>query len=310
MHSPAWLGDASLVVISLLVQGIPFLLLGSLFGALVSIFTPWSVLLRSWPRHPVLSAVVGAVFGLFIPACDCAAVPVVRRLVKKGVPLSAAIAYLLAAPELNPICLLGTYFAYHSSSPWQMVALRAGGSFVVAVVVGVAASFISPSRILRAQVLMGAGGGNEAMPWMEVPPDVGILRRQAATILAASVSEFIDISALYVLGALCTAAVQTFLPLGKMVAANGAFGIPMSMTLAFLFSLCSAADAFVVNAFGILGLAGQLAFLWLGPVYNLRVLFLYRNILRIPAIIGLGLLLIVLIGGQAFALAEFKVFTH
>ncbi len=307
MHSPAWLGDASLVVLSLLVQGIPFLLLGSLLGAFVSIFAPWGALLRSWPRHPILSAITGAFFGFMVPACDCAAVPVVRRLVKKGVPLSAAIAYLLAAPELNPICLLSTYFAYHLSSPWRMLALRAGGSFVVAVVVGVAASFISPSRILRAQVLMGTGEGNEAVPWMEVPPAIGVLRRKAATILAAGVSDFIDISALYVLGVLCTAAVQTFLPLGKMVAAKGAFGIPMSMALAFLLSLCSAADAFIVNAFGILGLAGQLAFLWLGPVYNLRVLFLYRNILRIPAIIGLGILLIVVIGGQAFVLAEFNV---
>jgi len=308
MHAPAWLGDASLVVLSLLVQGIPFLLLGSLLGAVVSTFAPWSALLRRWPRHPVLSAIAGALFGFFIPACDCAAVPVARRFLRKGIPLPAAMAYLLAAPELNPVCLLATYFAYHLGSPWRMVALRAGGSLLVAVVTGVVAGFVSPGRILRAQVLMGSGGENETVPWMEVPPRSSGPRRQTATVLAGSVSDFIDVSALYVLGAICTAVVQAFLPLGRMAAAHGALGIPVSMTLAFLLSLCSAADAFVVNAFGVLGLAGQLAFLWLGPIYNLRVLFLYRNILQIPAIIGLGIVLVLVIGGQAFALTVFRAF--
>lgn len=296
MHAPAWLGDTSLIVVSLLVQGIPFLLIGSLLGAFISSQAPWATLLRAWPRQPVLSAMTGALLALFVPACDCAAVPVARRLIKKGVPLSAAISYLLAAPSLNPICLLSTYFAFHLASPWRMVALRAGGSFLIAVTVGLLVSLVSPSRLLRAQVLTGTREETESLLWTQVASPAGSVQRQPAAILAAGVADFLDVAALYVLGAIISALLQTLLPLGTIVAAHGVLHVPAAMTLAFLLSLCSAADAFVVNAFGALGLAGQLAFLWLGPIYNLRVLFLYRGILRGPAIAALGISIVLIIG--------------
>jgi uncharacterized membrane protein YraQ (UPF0718 family) len=90
-----------------------------------------------------------------------------------------------------------------------------------------------------------------------------------------------------------------------MFAPRTALGVPAAMLLAFLFSLCSSADAFVVNAFGSLGVAGQLAFLWLGPVYNLRILFLYRGIFQYRAMGGLGLLTIIIVGLMAFAATRF-----
>jgi uncharacterized membrane protein YraQ (UPF0718 family) len=300
--TPAWIGDASLILISLLVQGIPFLLLGAFLGALVSGGMPITAWLRRWPRNPALSALAGAGCAIFIPACDCAVVPLVRRLIRKGAPLSAGIAYLVAAPVLNPICLLSTWLAFRLGSPWHIVALRAGGSLLLAMVAGIIASRFSPGTILKPEVLFRAGPDNENAPWMEITPSSGPFRQRTAAMVAAGLTDFLNVSALYVLGAMCSALLQTFLPLGKMFAPRTALGIPAAMLLAFLFSLCSSADAFVVNAFGSLGLAGQLAFMWLGPVYNLRILFLYPSIFQYRAMLGLGFVILLVVALMAFAL--------
>lgn len=304
LHPPAWVGDASLILLSLLVQGIPFLLVGALVAGGITAWMPMTPLIRGWPKHPALSAFCGACFALSLPACDCAVVPVVRRLVRKGAPLSASVAYLLAAPSLNPICLVSTWFAFRLGSPWHLLAWRAGGSLFLAVAVGMIASRFSPRFILKGEVLLSSTAEAEAMPWMQFKPMPGLIQHRCATALAVGLNDFLSVSTLYVLGALSSALLQTFLPMGKMLATRGALGVPMALLLAFLLSLCSSADAFVVNAFGALGLAGQLAFLWLGPIYNLRVLFLYRSLFHYRAIFSLGLILVLLIGGLAFVVSE------
>jgi uncharacterized membrane protein YraQ (UPF0718 family) len=299
---PAWIGDASLILISLLVQGIPFLLLGAFLGSIISGGLPVADWLRRWPKHPLLSALSGASCAIFVPACDCAVIPLVRRMIRKGAPLSAGVAYLIAAPSLNPICLLSTWLAFRFGSPWHMVAWRAGGSLFLAVVTGIVASRFSPAGLLKADVLFRAGPDVESAPWMQIKPSAGAGERRFGGMVAAGLTDFLNVSTLYVLGATFSALLQVALPFGKLFAPHTALGIPAAMLLAFLFSLCSSADAFVVNAFGSLGLAGQLAFLWLGPVYNLRTLFLYRGIFHYRAIAGLGLVLVLTVGLMALAI--------
>lgn len=304
--APPWIGDASIILLSLLVQGIPFLLLGALLGGFVAAWTPLAALIRVWPKHPLLSALAGAFFALFIPSCDCAVVPIVRRLIRKGIPLSAGIAYLLAAPVLNPICILSTYLAFRFGTPWHMLALREGGSLILAVIMGIVASRLPPAFILRSSVLLSAATESKPIPWMEMASRGGF-PRPFAPFLAMGLSDFLNVSGLYVLGALCSALLQTFLPLGKMLALHAGLGVPAAMLLAFLLSQCSSADAFVVNGFGALGLAGQFAFLWLGPVYNVRILFLYRGIFQYRAIFLLGMALWMLIGCMTLLLIKLGV---
>ena len=55
--------------------------------------------------------------GLVFPMCECGVVPVIRRLINKGLPVSNAIAYMLAAPIVNPIVLLSTYVAFRGQKP-------------------------------------------------------------------------------------------------------------------------------------------------------------------------------------------------
>jgi uncharacterized membrane protein YraQ (UPF0718 family) len=306
-HPPAWFGDICLIFVSLLVQGVPFLLLGALVGGFITAFVPLAALVRGWPRHAILSALSGTVFAFVLPACDCAVVPVVRRLVQKGIPLSAGIAYLIAAPTLNPICLIATYLAYRFGSPWHMLFLRAGGSLLLAVSIALLASRFSPASLLKGEVLLGAGSDSGQENGMRVDPRSGPWRRRLALALGVTLTDFLSVSTLYVLGAICSALLQIFAPLGPGLTSHGALSVPAAMSLAFVLSLCSSADAFVVNAFAALGIQGQLAFLWLGPIFNLRTLFVYRNIFPLRAILGLGVVSVLLIWAMTMLLGRLGV---
>jgi uncharacterized membrane protein YraQ (UPF0718 family) len=210
--------------------------------------------------------------------------------------LPAGVAYLLAAPTLNPLCLVSTFLAFRFASPWHMVGLRAAGAIVLAVSVGLLAARVPLSRLLKGEVLLQTGPAEGVAAWMDVAPKLRGQPRRWGVAFGLALTDFLNVSTLYVLGALLSALLQTLLPLGAILAAHKTLSIPAALLLAFLFSLCSSADAFVVVAFGALGLGGQMAFLWLGPIYSLRTVFVYRDLFQYRAILGLGLAIVLLIG--------------
>ncbi len=103
-------GSPSLRVtfLSILIEALPFMLIGSVLSGLMEVYWEPSSLFRHLSGKPLLAAFMGGGIGLFFPVCECASVPVVRRLLRKGAPLSGAIAFLLAGPLLNPVAILST----------------------------------------------------------------------------------------------------------------------------------------------------------------------------------------------------------
>ena len=49
--------------------------------------------------------------GLIFPMCECGIVVVMRRLLRKGLPLSCCIAYMLAGPIINLVVIFSTWVA-------------------------------------------------------------------------------------------------------------------------------------------------------------------------------------------------------
>ncbi|MEN9250716.1 MAG: permease, partial [Gloeomargarita sp. GXS_bins_116] len=76
---------------SLLVEALPFLLLGVLFSSALLLWVDPEKLVRRLPRHPLAGAVAGAVLGCLLPVCECGNVPVARRLLTQGLPTSVAV---------------------------------------------------------------------------------------------------------------------------------------------------------------------------------------------------------------------------
>ncbi|MCY3831561.1 MAG: permease, partial [Chloroflexi bacterium] len=98
--------------LGIFVEAVPFLLLGSITSGLIETFIKSDDIMRFLPRNRLGAAIGGAFLGLVFPVCECGVVPVARRLFKKGMPVSLGVAFLLAAPFMNPIVFASTYIAF------------------------------------------------------------------------------------------------------------------------------------------------------------------------------------------------------
>jgi hypothetical protein len=270
------------IFISIVIQSTPFVLVGAFAAALVQRYLSADAVARWMPRRALPSVLVSCFFGMAAPVCDCGAVPLARRLGSKGVPRHATVAFILAAPVVNPIVLLSTAVAFQGS--WRIVALRAAMTLSVAIAIGLATSRLVAPAPERAPALMPIGGSAERPTGR-----LGALEEIASHASA----DFLDVIFFIVLGALFTAAVQTFAPRANLTAlgAHPLGAIAALMPLATILSICSEADAFVARAFATtFNLGAVLAFMVIGQIVDLRNgLLLFRTLgPRLVALIVAG----------------------
>ncbi len=178
------LSNGFTIFLSLLVEAIPFLLLGVLFSSVLLFFVDERTLVEKVPKNPLLAALAGSMVGFLFPVCECGNVPVARRLLMQGAPTSMAIGFLLAAPTINPIVIWATWVAFREQP--EIVVLRVVFSLLIATIIGYVFSFqkdISPmvqpaiARYLKfnqprsqpKEVLEGSSLGQTAVPTMLKP---------------------------------------------------------------------------------------------------------------------------------------------
>ena len=135
----------------LLIEALPFLLIGVLISALARWLAPGGRWLRRLPAHPLLGPLSGAALGFALPACECGNVPVARRMLVGGAPLGTALGFLFAAPVLNPIVIASTWAAF-PAQPWLLLA-RPIGAVLVALALSLLLRLIPEERLLQADVL-------------------------------------------------------------------------------------------------------------------------------------------------------------
>jgi len=75
--------DFSYAFLSVLMEGVPFILLGTLLSGLIDQFLPSRMMTRYLPRNAFLGICVSAAMGVVFPMCECGVVPVIRRLIAK-----------------------------------------------------------------------------------------------------------------------------------------------------------------------------------------------------------------------------------
>ena len=87
-------------------ESAPALLLGYVLAGLFAVFLPRATM--AWMRggSALSQSARGVLFGLPLPICSCGVVPLYRSLIHRGVPMGAAIAFLVATPELGIEALL------------------------------------------------------------------------------------------------------------------------------------------------------------------------------------------------------------
>ncbi|MBN1814471.1 MAG: permease [Anaerolineae bacterium] len=281
------------IFLGIFIEAVPFLLAGTLASGLIETFVRREWVQNLSPRSPILGGVMGALMGLVFPVCECGVVPVTRRLVRKGLPLPAAIAYMLAAPVINPIVIVSTWTAFGWSAVlWMRMAL----TLVVAVVTGcVFALSRDPSRVLLSEQVVAptcCNHGDEESPQTKESSKPSWIRRIAEA-LVLSGDEFFEMGRYLILGSLLAAGMQTLVPQAVLLGVGQvpAASVLVMMALAFVLSICSTVDAFVALTFTRTFTTGAiLAFLVFGPMVDIKSLLMFLGVFRRRAVAYLVLL--------------------
>lgn len=296
----------------LVLEALPFLLIGVVIAGLARWLTPGSRWIQRLPSGPLLGPVTGAVLGFALPACECGNVPVARRLLAGGAPLGTALGFLFAAPVLNPVVLISTWAAF-PNQPWLCMA-RPSAALVLALLLASLLRLLPEGELLdrllmeerRLSQPLGTVGLLERRSGVLGSPvalPASVRRPTIAEVMQHSQKEFLDLSGLLLLGCAVAASVQTLLPRSLLLEVGGAptLSILSLMLLAIVVSVCSSVDAFLALGFASLVTPGALlAFLVLGPVVDLKLLGLFGALLRPKAValMATGAGLCVLLIGQ------------
>jgi uncharacterized membrane protein YraQ (UPF0718 family) len=285
------------VFLGIFIEAAPFLLLGTVASGLVEVFVSKEELSRLLPSNPVMAALVGGVMGFAFPVCECGVVPLTRRLFKKGLPVAAGVAFLLAAPIVNPVVLASTFAAYGFG---KVLIARFGFGLLVAVAVGLIFSFNpSPAAMLRLQTFTPGedSPGSEAAA---MPADPLKVRLHQAMRIAAD--EFFEMGLYLVIGSLLAALMQTIVPQSFLLAlGSGPFAsVVVMQALAFVLSVCSTVDAFISLAFvNTFSTGAVLSFLVFGPMVDIKSLLMFTGVFQrkfVAYLVVLPFLMVMLIG--------------
>ncbi|MGR3765664.1 permease [Rossellomorea sp. NS-SX7] len=257
--------NVTTIFLSILLEAIPFILIGVFASAVIQVFVSENML-RKWipKRYPYLALFPAAMVGAILPVCECAIVPVARRLIKKGVPAHLAIVVMVTAPILNPIVFASTYYAFQNNM--TIVAGRMILGFIAAIIIG---AFMYRLFGKRNPLIEEKHAHTHSHSHEHHHVNNGKIMQ---TIVHAS-DEFFDMGKFLVIGAFVAAVFQTYLDRELLVGiGSDAFAGPaVMMAFAYIVSLCSEADAFVASSFGSLFTSSSLlAFLVYGPMIDFK----------------------------------------
>ncbi|WEV60889.1 permease [Streptococcaceae bacterium ESL0729] len=271
------------IFMSIVIEALPFVLLGSIISGFLEIFLTADLIKRLLPQNKILRVLFGSFFGFFFPSCECGIVPVVSKLMLKGVPSYTALPFMVAAPVINPIVIFAGYIAFGNSL--HLVFLRTLGTILVAFLVGLFLIYVYQRSPLKDKNLNSCEHEHA-----HHHHDFKNLKTSSKIWLALnhSIDEFFDTGKYLIIGASLASIMQIYLPTTFITSLNHnkLLGILTMMILALIMSLCSEADAFVGASFlGLFGPAPVLAFLLFGPIVDIKNLLLMARYFKASFII-------------------------
>ena len=299
---PSRLDDILRAFLSILFEGAPYIMVGTLLSGLIDAFLPAKLLERVLPKNKVLGTLGAGFLGLIFPVCECAVVPVVRRLVQKGLPISCAMTYLLSAPIINPIVIASTLTAFKEFQNIHgigdignatMTIGRISLGYFIAVIVGLFLLRKKPSDILLSSVAESI-----TQPGAVGPTTVRSFDAKLTHAMRTAMRDFLDTAMYFTIGILITSVFNTQVSQSWIMAVAGHdyLAVPSMMGLAFALALCSTSDAFIAAPMTSFSYAAKLAFLVLGPMLDVKLIFMYSSVFRRKFVVLLALTLFVLVG--------------
>jgi len=272
--------------LGIFVEAVPFLLLGSITSGLIETFIKSDDIMRYLPRNRLGAAVGGAFLGLVFPVCECGVVPVARRLFTKGSPVSLGVAFLLAAPFMNPIVFASTYIAFGFGPVFI-------GRIIVTILVAVIVATVIGSFAGRSAVLkpISLGGGHDDHAHCD--HDEPSTRAKLMGALGIAGDEFFEMGRFLIFGSILAALMQTLVPQESLLALGTGpiLSVVFMQILAYVLSVCSTVDSFLALAFVNTFTTGAIvSFLSFGPMVDIKSTLMFTGVFRRRIVLYLILL--------------------
>lgn len=245
------------IFISILIEALPFILLGVIISGIIQIFVTDEMMAKAIPKNKFGAIVLASVIGALFPACECGIVPITRRLMAKGVPLYAAIPFMLTGPIINPVVLFATFVAF--GNDWKIMIERGAVAFLVSLIVGLILAFQFKTPQVK----------NE----LHVHTAPKKMSEKIGEALKHTIDEFFSVGKFVIIGGLIAAAMQTYVKTSTLMAlGHGAVSSNVVMMgLSYILSLCSSADAFIASSFrSTFNDSAIIAFLVFGPMFDIK----------------------------------------
>lgn len=279
---PALLQNFFTLFLGIVIESLPFVVLGVIASVLVALFVSEEAILKIMPKNRIASHAFFALIGIVIPVCQCGNIPVARRFVMKGFSPSQAMTFLLAAPVVNPITILTTYFAFNTTP--SIVIVRTLTVFLIAIVVGIFMSYKKDqSNYLTKEFASICENEHQH-------------KRSLSYAFSIFQSEFMLIMKMLCIGAVIAAATHEFLPQSFLltIGQNSFLSIISMMILGFVLSICSTVDAFFALSYVTNFTLGSLvAFLIFAPLVDIKMIALMKTTFRTNIIVRISLVIAV-----------------
>jgi len=274
---PARAQDGLTLAMSVLIEALPFVVLGVLLSIVVQVWLPADVIHRWLPKRAWARRAVLSLLGMLIPVCECGNVPFARGLMMRGLAPAEAMTFLIAAPIVNPIVILTTHAAF-GFDDGILVARLIGGYLIANLIGWIYSRHPDPNAMLTQRFVDTCD---------RVTHEHGTPVRRSLTQFLV---ELRAVMPALIIGSALAGAVQVLIPRDVLLAigSNPVLSILAMMALAMTVAICSNVDAFFALSFASTFSSGALvAFLLVGPLVDVKMLALMRTTFTTRTLVGI-----------------------
>jgi len=296
----SFISTTNTIFLSILLQAFPFMLLGIVISSILHVFISGNFIVKVFPSRHGLGFLTAVFGGLVFPVCECASVPVLSGLIKKGVIMPIAVTFMLAAPILNPISIMATLYAFPESPMIAVYRIILG--IVTAASIGILLLFYPKNEYLKEDIEndnhCSCGCNCEDSCSASHGSGQRYFIENLKEMFLHSGAEFFNVGPYFILGALFTSLIRAGVPSNFFIQFNESHflsGILIMMLFAFIFSACSTSDAFIARSFyGTFSLFSIMGFLVYGPMMDIKNIFMLLSIFKKRFVIELTIIITIM----------------
>ena len=279
------ISDFLMIFLGLLVESLPFVVLGVVISSLIAVFVKSSAILKYKSKNPILSHIQSMFLGLLLPVCECGNIPLAKRLILIGFKPSEVITFMLSAPILNPLVLISTLEAFNADKNIAFIRIISGG--LIALLVGLIFSFNNKELLANNTVTAKPVFSFQKATSEPIDSNLHI------NFFENFRSEFFSVFKVLLLGCILAASFQVLIPRDwtSLFAGDPLLSVVSMIFLAFLISICSSVDAFfALSLASTFNLGSILSFLVFGPMIDIKTLLMLRSVYKPLTLMRLVLL--------------------